>query len=246
MIAATNMLRPPPARIGKISENIVLPRTIELRKALAAVGGGLFGVFAWLFPIGLISGYSVMSLLLTCTAFGGLGLLLVSWSPLRGESFSRWVGLSANTFRADRVRVDGQKVRAYIGVAPLSCTASGKVQIFSAAVDIIPGTHDERGVAVPTSEIRRAIIEASGVTPSAPSTLEGFEQLKDLSSPSGSRRSRSITIPLQPSERQVSPPPDAGSPYGHTTMQQPSWPPPGTTVVPQNSWPQHQFPSNNP
>jgi hypothetical protein len=54
MLAMTNILRkPPPVRVGKLSENFVLPRTVELRKLIAVSVGVLAGTILWVMPVGL-------------------------------------------------------------------------------------------------------------------------------------------------------------------------------------------------
>ena len=46
MLAATNMLRPPPARIGSIGKSITLPRSVRLRVLLYVLGGLVPGFVA--------------------------------------------------------------------------------------------------------------------------------------------------------------------------------------------------------
>lgn len=182
MIAATNMLRPPPARIGKISGNITLPRTIELKKAIAAGAGGFGGVFLWFFPLGLIVGYTVFGLLISVLIGGAIGVFAVSWSPLRGESLATWLGLTAGRARSDRVEIDGRPVRAYLGIAPLPFTAAGRTEVFASAVDIPPGSHDDRGVPLDPVAMRHALLAQSQVNPfpggypSVPSPSRGDRQ----------------------------------------------------------------------
>ena len=179
MLAVTNILRPPPARIGKITENVVLPRTIELRKLLAAGAGAFGGVIVWMLLVGFFTGHSFFSLLITSGLCGALAVFLMTWSPLKGESFTTWLGLSSGTFRADRVRIDGLKVRAYLGVAPLPFTAAGRTRVLPGAVDVPLDSVDERGVPFPQDEILRRARRALGEF-SAPMPLEGFEDPKPL------------------------------------------------------------------
>lgn len=171
MLAVTNMLRPPPARIGKITDNLVLPRTIELRKLLAAGTGVFAGLLFWIFPLGLVTKYSLMSMMLSSVTFGVLGVFLISWSPMRGESFARWLGLSAASLRADKVRVDGVRVRAYLGISPLRYTAAGRTRIVPGAVNVPIGSVDERGVLIHQSDlIRRYKSEIAPTRPDFPNT----------------------------------------------------------------------------
>lgn len=168
MLSVTNILRPPPARIGRISDRFVLPRTIELR-VLIAVGVGAFaGMVTWFFPFGLLFDYSLTSLLGLMMGGLGLGYLAVTWSPLKGESLGTWIGLSAGASRPGRVRFEGQKVYAYLGVAPLPYLAAGKVRIRPGAVTVPAGSVDERGVPYSKDEITRLLGEAAARQASFP------------------------------------------------------------------------------
>lgn len=161
MLSVTNILRPPPARIGQISEKIVLPRTIELRKLIASSVGVLAGMFLWFMPIGLFFDYAITPLLVLMGLGGFAGYLFVTFSPLRGESFSTWVGLSAGATRPGKVRIEGERVRAYLGVAPLGFIAAGPVRIRSGAVSVPAGSVDERGVPFSQDAILRHLTESA-------------------------------------------------------------------------------------
>lgn len=178
MLAVTNVLRPPPARIGRLSDDLVLPRTFELRKVIAVGLGVLAGMFLWVFPIGLLTGYSLLSLAIIAGITGFAGLVLVSWSPLRGESFAMWLGLSVGTLSADRVRIEGRRVRAYLGIAPLPFVAQGRTRIMSGAVDVPVGSVDERGVPLTSQTIFERARTEVGPLPEV--VFEGFETGKRL------------------------------------------------------------------
>jgi hypothetical protein len=147
MISATEILRTPPMRIGKITENLVLPRTVEVKKLLATLAGFFLGVILWIFA-GTLIGYSYKTFIVLTGIFAITGLVLVSWSPLKGESFATWLGLATTTKIRDKVEINGKQVRAYIGIAPLRFTASGRITIKPSAVDVYPGSFDERGVPI--------------------------------------------------------------------------------------------------
>ena len=155
MLAATDTLKTPPMRIGKISENFVLPRAVEVKKVLA-VAAGLVLAFPFFVFIGLLPfiGHTLLVLLLTEIAGGFAGLLVVSWSPLKGESFSKWLGLASSSKLSTKVRIRGREAKVYIGIAPLPYSAAGKVRIQGAAVNVVPGNFDERGVPVKKSGLR--------------------------------------------------------------------------------------------
>ena len=161
MLSVTNILRPPPARIGQISEKFVLPRTIELRVFLASIGGFFAGMVLWFAPVGLFFDYSITSLL-TMVALGGfVGYVFVTWSPLKGESLATWLGLSAAATRPGRVVYQGKKVHAFLGVAPIGFLAAGPVHIRPGAIDVPAGSVDERGVPYTKDEIVRLLGDAA-------------------------------------------------------------------------------------
>lgn len=151
MICMTSALKPPPARIAKIGENFVLPRSVPLVQAAAAIAGALLGLLIFSFTLPLF-GFSLFRFLIFLIVFGFIGVLLVIWSPLKGESFATWIGLSIGRFKLKKPTINGLPVKAYIGIAPLQSSASGTVHIVSGAVDMALGSVDERGVIIPHSE----------------------------------------------------------------------------------------------
>ncbi|MEV5709694.1 hypothetical protein [Actinoallomurus sp. NPDC052274] len=147
MLAATNMLKPPPAVIGSINREITLPRTIKLTTLLAVGIGAVLGFVAALFIVGA----GIDALIYGPTLGGGVGWIVVSFSPLRGESLAKWLGLQANSARKRKLLVDGRPVRLYVGIAPLRRTAAGTVRILPGGVPVDGASWDERGV--PQQEI---------------------------------------------------------------------------------------------
>jgi hypothetical protein len=241
MIAATSMLRPPPARVGKISDKIVLPRSVELKKVVAGAAGMLLFATLWLFPIGLIFGYNFQTLLITLVAGIAAGVLVVTVSPLRGESLTRWVGLTFSSRRADKVQIGGRTVRAYIGIAPLATSAAGVVRVTSGAIEVLAGSYDERGVPVPTAQIRREKLETIGGRVSAPGAHEGFAPigaLGDAPNPAG-RPAQTGPRRYGPAVSHSSFMPSGGQPPPAATGPVPS-PPPG--VPPRNETPATNWP----
>ena len=151
MICMTSALKPPPTRIAKIGDSFVLPRSIPLVQAAAAIGGGLLGLLLFSFTLPLF-GFSLFRFLLTIVIFGFLGVLISVWSPLKGESFATWIGLNIGRFKLKKPSINGLPVKAYIGIAPLESSASGPVKIVSGAVDVALGSVDDRGVVIPHNE----------------------------------------------------------------------------------------------
>lgn len=145
MLAATKVINPGPARISKIGFGIVLPRAIEIRQLAAGFIGALV-----LFIPSLIFVGEVRSMMFAIGIGASLGLLAVTWSPLRNESLATWLGLevASRTRRNGAVTPDGRPARAYVGVAPLPRLAVGPARIVAGAVDVPPGSVNERGLPV--------------------------------------------------------------------------------------------------
>ena len=151
MINATRVLKNEGTRIGRISKDITLPRTVRL---VAAVGVGI-GAFVGLI-LGLIFGGSLQNIAYVMVVTGGIGYLATSYSPLKGESLATWLSLQVTSALSSK-RIDGKPVQLSVGVAPASRLASGKVQLKRSAVKVSPGTVDERGVLVdPKNRYRRS------------------------------------------------------------------------------------------
>jgi hypothetical protein len=156
MLAMTTALRPPPARISRIGDNVTLPVALQLNQLIAGGIGGFVGLLAVIMFWVPFFGFSIPS--------GGIGLiggvfagiLFVTWSPIKGESFSKWLGLSIGTFRGNKVVIDGEPARAYIGIAKLESSAAGVIRVYPGAVEVPAGSVDERGVIIPLSELRQA------------------------------------------------------------------------------------------
>lgn len=146
MLAATNMLRPPPARIGKIGRDFTLPRSVPVKNLVGAIVGAVGSLF-----LTAVTG-SLQIMLFGLFLGGGAGVLAVTWSPMKGESLLKWLSLTGNTARQDRVVINGRKVRAYIGVAPLGWSAKGRTEVLNGAVEVMPGAYDDRGVLIPRRE----------------------------------------------------------------------------------------------
>ena len=141
MIAATKIIKPPPARIGSIGGNITLPRTVEVRKLAAGGVGAGVGVM-------LSAAFGSLQFVLFGAIIGGfVGVALMSWSPSKGETFLQWIGVNAVArARQKRLRYGGDTVAVYIGVARLHRVNLGSVHLVPGAIDVLPDQVDERGV----------------------------------------------------------------------------------------------------
>ncbi len=142
MIAATKILRPPEARIGKIGNNITLPRTVPLKTAIAGAVGAVIGI-----PFALFIFSGPVEAVIFGGIFGGFcGVAAVSYSPLKGESLFSWMGLSVLNARRKKVMYDGEEVQLAVGIARISRGPLERVRILGGAVDVNPDQFDERGV----------------------------------------------------------------------------------------------------
>lgn len=139
MICATRALKPGPMRIGRIAGDMVLPRTVPLVTLLA----GAVGAF-----LGLVIGASFLGFqgaLYFATLIGGLGVAIVTYSPLKGQSLLTWLGLNLMSRSGGRVERDGELFRVSAGICPLPSVPSGRVRIRFGAANIAPSSYDERG-----------------------------------------------------------------------------------------------------
>lgn len=142
MLCATSVLKPGPTRIGRIGNHITLPRTVALPQLVAGIGGGLLGGILGMLVLG-----GVQPVLMSAAFMGLLGVVLVTYQPMRGESLLRWIGLEVMS-RRNRIEIDGQVAQAYIGICPVTYVESGKIRIVPGAVDVPEGSVDDRGVFV--------------------------------------------------------------------------------------------------
>lgn len=139
MVCATGVMKPGPTRIGKIGKTVTLPRTIPIATLFASGIGATLGIFFALtfgsasnIPVGIGIG-------------GGLGWLLVSYSPLRNESLLKWFELTFKSQTRSRY-VKGRRVIPAVGVAVVKAPSSGPVILRRSATRVPIGHYDERGV----------------------------------------------------------------------------------------------------
>ena len=144
MLVATDLLRSPPTRIAKLGP-VVFPRSITIKTAAGVVGGGIAGMF----PAFVVLGLSLSAVIWGVMLGGAAGAVLVNWSPLRGESFARWVGLNVSVLRSDTVEVGGHRTRLFVGTARVRRAAAGRVRVMRGAVSVPAGSVDSRGVPIP-------------------------------------------------------------------------------------------------
>lgn len=146
MLAATSILKKPQIRIAKITEDITLPRSISLKSLLVGIAGFIFGVVFYLIFYALLFRFTVVSFFFISFLFTLIAVGLSNYQPLRGENWSSWLNLQAGAARGGKIEIDGVRVKAYIGIAPLNYSASGKINVVSSAQEVLPGSVDDRGI----------------------------------------------------------------------------------------------------
>jgi hypothetical protein len=142
MIIATKVMKPGRARIGSIGNAITLPRTVSIVSLVAGLIGLLAGAV-----FGLILGPSMRTILMGAVFGAAIGVVVVNYSPLKGESLLTWFGLTVKAKR-QQIYVNGQPVRLSIGICPVTRAAVGPVRIQKGAINIPPTQYDERGVLI--------------------------------------------------------------------------------------------------
>ncbi|MEU6037479.1 hypothetical protein ABZ801_18930 [Actinomadura sp. NPDC047616] len=141
MLAATNMLKPPPTVIGSVNKQVTLPRTVRLTTLIGMLAGATLGFLAAF----LIAGPGLKALMYGPTLGGAVGWGVVNFSPLPGESLARWLGLQINETRNRKLVLDGRPVRLYVGIAPLRRTAAGTIRMVPGGVPMDAVRWDPRG-----------------------------------------------------------------------------------------------------
>jgi hypothetical protein len=209
MLCATPVLKSGPVRIGRIGSHITLPRTVPIVNVVVSLFGAL-GMFGLVLPFTS----SIMSMVLSLTLGGLAGWIAVSYSPLKGESMVKWLGLQVAS-RMNRIEVDGRPARAYVGVCLIPEVARGQVRILPGAVNVAPGSVDERGRFVDHAVVldipdRPAALPSSRSLPYIPDgVLSGTEE------PHWAARRRAARHDDRPAATPppaVTPPPAAASP----------------------------------
>lgn len=151
MIAATKILKPGPTRIARLVPGVTLPRTIPITTLFVVAGFSAFGLLVML----ALPFFSSLTSILTGTVlFGGLGVVVTTYSPLKGESMLRWFGLEVSA-RRQRIEVNGEPAKVYIGLCPIDRVAVGEVRILPSAVEVPPGSVDSRGLPLKQRVFRR-------------------------------------------------------------------------------------------
>lgn len=141
MLVATEALRPPKLRIGRLGNSITLPRTVP---AAALLSGGVSGLlFIAIFT--LIVGWSIASIVYSGVVGVVVGVALVSYSPLRGESLLRWLGLKIKSSRNRSRYMEGVPVRLAVGICYIPTPSQGAVRLRARAIQVRSSLFDERG-----------------------------------------------------------------------------------------------------
>lgn len=141
MVCATSAIDTGPARVGHVAGKITLPRTVELPTAIATVAGAFVGLIV----AATIPGGSIQKWVFSILFFAAVGYFLMNFSPMRGESLAKWLGLQVSTLRRSRM-VNGKPVIIAIGSKVASREVLGEFRLVRSAVHVPVGAYDERGV----------------------------------------------------------------------------------------------------
>lgn len=174
MLCATNVLKPPPIKIGRISGNWTLDRAVRITTILG-VGGGLLAGLVVGFAL-LTVGLGLRSFIVSAGVGGGLGYLAVTTSPLDGESLATWLRLSA-TRRVTSTGGALGRSRVAVGI----CVVDREPLIHHArlqpgAVEVAAGSVDDRGcrrtmrVGPPPDVLAAQTAAAAATAPEVPRT----------------------------------------------------------------------------
>ena len=139
MLSATSVLKQGPAKIGSITKQVKLPRTILLKTLVSMIVYGFIGLL-----IGLVIG-GLKAILYSTLIFAAGAYFATNYSPLRGETLSKYIGLSIKAQR-ERRYINGKLVKIYVGIVPISRPALGKVVLWPGGINISSSNYDERGV----------------------------------------------------------------------------------------------------
>ena len=219
MIVATEALRPPKIRIGKIGGNFTLPRTIPLASLIAGGIGAFIGVLVAL----VLFGGALSALMYTTLIGAGVGVFSVTYSPLKGESLFKWAGLRIRTGRSSLPLEDGVLSLA-VGICVIKSANLGEYRMFPGAVNIPPSAYDERGVPIDPEDLLDNILDSHGA---AQSRFLGTDpNATSLSAAEGSpQRHWSMPSRLRPGGRDI----QGASPLG---TPRPLTPPPTSAPTP--------------
>ena len=155
MVVATSVMKKPPVRVGQIVEGFALPRPVRLSVLVAAGTGALIG-----FVLGLVIG-GIRSAVYGAAILAALGFLLVTYSPLAGESFAKWIRLTffGRGKRSAHVTFGGERVRVAVGICPVPRPSRGeRVRLWPGSLRVPPSQYDRRGVRL--SPKNRNVLEA--------------------------------------------------------------------------------------
>lgn len=110
MLAATDLLRPGPARVGSLGR-VTLPRTVRLRSLVAWVTGGATGLAIGAAGAAVVGGFVPLAVGLFAGA--GMGHLVVNVEPIPGETLLTYLSLASGGHR-NRVALNGTRTRIVV------------------------------------------------------------------------------------------------------------------------------------
>lgn len=201
MICATSVMKPGRARIGRISKDITLPRTIPIVNLVAAGIGMFLGL-----ALAVTIGDGIESIAVGLGLGGGAGWMAVTYSPLKNESLLKWFELKVKSQTRARY-VNGRRVILAVGTGVVDGPSSGSVLLLRSAVRVTPGQYDERGVVRSVSNMNLehgssdpALLSAASLPPAGAVMLpdEGATSRRALRTAQSGRRVAAAPAPAAP------------------------------------------------
>lgn len=141
MLVFTEFLKRGPVRITSLGNNLHLPRAVQLKTVVGGFAGMIIAL-ALGSPLLAFFGTAALPWLVGVGILGGSAA--VSYSPLRGESFTTWARLEAQS-RVGRIETEeGERKKVYIGLCPLPWVGVGHVYLLSASAEVQPDWVDAK------------------------------------------------------------------------------------------------------
>ena len=114
MLSCTDVLRPGLGRVGQLTENFILPRTVSV---LSAIGGAVGGIVGALLGATVLAPVVDGSSTVVGAAFMGmmLGVWMINWRPWKGEHAGRvvWVRTRSLLGRSTRLCPGSSRLAHY-------------------------------------------------------------------------------------------------------------------------------------
>ena len=145
MLWVTKVFNPGPQRIGRITSNFVLPRSVALPNMIAGAVGGAFGLAGGLLMLPMLLQLDPFTSAITGAGLGGgCGVLLVTLKPWQGEHVHRVAAVHATALTSTKTMTcpgSGLPAMYADDMGTLSCPECGRAH---SSADMITPRHEWR------------------------------------------------------------------------------------------------------